>query len=289
MSKILIILNPAARSTRAGEEASHIGDLPGSPEIALTSEVGEARALAAGAMARGFDTVVAAGGDGTINEVVNGLVGTGATARRAAHRHDECLRGGTRHSQLTEEAWALIQHGQTREIDLAVANSQYFVQLAGVGLDAQVVKETSWAMKRNLGPLSYVISAAQIAARKPPRLVVRADGRTLEGCFVLIGNGRYYGGPLAFFKKARVDDGRLDVLVFQKMGYLDIARYMGNILMGSHAELEDVHYFQASEIIVTSDEIVPVEVDGELATELPVTFRLSSRKLEVLAPPAPPA
>jgi diacylglycerol kinase (ATP) len=183
-----------------------------------------------------------------------------------------------------DAAWQVILAGQTREIDIARANDQYFVQLAGVGLDAQVVKETSWTMKRNLGPLSYVLSAAQIAARKPPRLLVRYDGQSTEGCFVLIGNGRYYGGPFAFFKEARIDDGRLDVLVFQKMGHIDIVRYLGNMLMGSHTELSDVSYFQAEHIEVTSDEAVPVEVDGELATELPVTFRLSSRKLRVLVP-----
>src|SRR5580765_3064283 len=169
MSNTLVILNPAAHSTRAGEKARNIGDLAEDADVAFTSGAGEARILAAGPAARGYTTVVAAGGDGTINEIVNGLVGTGVTLG--------VLTVGTMNVFAAElgipselhEAWEIILPGHTREIDLARANEQYFVQLAGVGLDAQVVKETTWSMKRSLGPLSYLLSAAQIAARKPPR------------------------------------------------------------------------------------------------------------------------
>jgi len=257
MSKTLVILNPAARSTRAGGEASFIESLPGGAEVALTSGSGEARTLAAGAVERGYSTVVAAGGDGTINEVVNGLAGSGATLGVLPIGTMNVFAAELGIPSALAAAWEVIVRGHVREIDLACANEQYFVQLAGVGLDAQVVKETSWSMKRNFGPLSYVVAAAQIAARKPPRLEVRYDGNVTEGCFVLIGNGRYYGGPFNFFQKARVDDGRLDALVFQKMGHLDIVRYLGNMLMGSHTELKDVTYFQAKEIQITSDEAVP--------------------------------
>jgi YegS/Rv2252/BmrU family lipid kinase len=284
MSKILIILNPAAHSTRAAGESDRLGSLPGDPHLTFTTRPGDARALAAGAAAQGYDTVVAAGGDGTINEVVNGLAGTGLALG--------VMPVGTMNVFATElglpinlaQAWEVILRGHTREIDLAKANEQYFVQLAGVGLDAQVVKETSWAMKKNLGPLSYIVSAAQVASRKPPRLVVQCDCQTIEGCFVLIGNGRYYGGPFTLFQEARVDDGLLDALVFQNLGYLDIIRYLGNILMGSHTDLPDVISCQAQKIGVTSAEEVPVEVDGELAMHVPVTFGFSSRKLRVLVP-----
>lgn len=284
MGKILIILNPAARSTRASEESDRVSALPGNPDLAFTATPGDARALAAGAAARGYDTVVAAGGDGTVNEVVNGLAGSGLALG--------VLPVGTMNVFAAElglptnlaQAWEVIRRGHAREIDLAKANEQYFVQLAGVGIDAQIVKETSWAMKRDLGPLSYIVTAAQVAARKPPRLVVKCDCQTIEGCFVLVGNGRFYGGPVKLFPEARVDDGLLDALVFQKMGYLDIFRYLGNILMGSHTELPDVISCQATKIEVTSDEPVPVEVDGELAMELPVTFGFASEKLRVLVP-----
>ncbi|HEX8294778.1 MAG TPA: diacylglycerol kinase family protein [Chthoniobacteraceae bacterium] len=283
MQDTLIILNPAARSERAKGTWQQIKKLPRSV-LRLTTAPGDARSLAAWAVEEGFKNVVAAGGDGTINEVVNGLAGSEVTLG--------VLPVGTMNVFAAElglptklrDAWQVIRTGTSRKIDLARANGQYFVQLAGVGLDAQALEATTWESKRSFGPLSYLVSAAQIAARKPPRLFVEADGETREGCFVLVGNGRYYGTRLTFFKDARIDDGKLDVLIFKNLGYLDIVRYLGTILMGTHTELKDVEYFQTKRAIVRSEEPVPVEVDGEVATKTPVTFRISSRKLRVFVP-----
>jgi YegS/Rv2252/BmrU family lipid kinase len=283
MEKILVILNPAARSERAKGTWEKILNLPGAT-VQRTSAPGEARKFAAWGVERGFRTVVAAGGDGTINEVVNGIVGSDVELG--------ILPVGTMNVFATElglpsnlaKAWAVVREHHARRIDLVRANEQYLVQLAGVGLDAQVVQATSWNFKKNFGPLSYLISAAQIAARTPPKLIVEHDDQRLEGSFVLIGNGRYYGGPVAFFKDARIDDGKLDVLIFKNLGYLDIARYLGMILMGMHTDLADVEYFQTKKVRVSSEQEVPVEVDGEVVTRLPVTFRISSRKLKVLVP-----
>ena len=281
--KILVILNPAARSERAKKTWDKIRSLP-SATVQTTAAPGDARTIAEWAVGRGFGTVVAAGGDGTINEVVNGLVGSDVALG--------ILPVGTMNVFAAElgipnnlpKAWEIIRAQHTRRIDLVRANDQYFVQLAGVGLDAQVVQETSYNFKKNFGPLSYLISAAQIASRKPPKLIIEHDDKRQEGSFVLIGNGRYYGGPVAFFKDARIDDGKLDVLIFKNLGYLDIARYLGTIFMGSHTELADVEYFQTKRVTVTSKEDVPVEVDGEVVTKLPVTFRISSKKLKVIVP-----
>jgi len=283
MDEILVILNPAAHSEKAGREWGRINRLHHA-KVEMTKGVGDAAKLAAIAAEEGRRRVVVAGGDGTINEVVNGLGGADVTLG--------ILPVGTMNVFAAElgiptdlqAAWDVIEAGHTRRVDLARANSQYFVQLAGVGLDAQVVQATSWNFKKNFGPLSYVISAAQIAARKPPRLFVEADGVTHEGSFVLVGNGRYYGGPFAFFKDAQIDDGKLDVLIFKNLGYLDIARYLGTILMGTHTDLADVAYFQTKKASVRSDETVPVEVDGEVIGTLPVTFRISSRRLRVFTP-----
>ncbi|HYR58264.1 MAG TPA: diacylglycerol kinase family protein [Chthoniobacteraceae bacterium] len=283
MQDILIILNPAARSDKARSTLREIQKLPRAI-TRLTSAPGDARVLAAWAAEKGFRAVVAAGGDGTINEVVNGLAGSEVALG--------VLPIGTMNVFAAElglpgdlrRAWQVVSEGRTRKIDLARANEQYFVQLAGVGLDAQALQETTWESKRNLGPLSYLVSAAQIASRVPPRLLVEADGAEREGSFVLVGNGRYYGTRLAFFKDAKVDDGKLDVLIFKNLGYLDIARYLGTILMGIHTEQKDVEYFQTKRAVVRCDRPVPVEVDGEVATESPVTFRISSRKLRVFVP-----
>ena len=283
MADSVIIFNPKARSEKSRELADVLREIAPEAELRMTSEAGDAKRLAAEAAGEGFRIVTAAGGDGTVNDVANGLVGTDVALG--------VLPVGTMNVFSKEhglpenlaDAWAVIRAGNQREIDLLAANDTHFIQLAGVGLDAQVVKETTWESKKNLGPLSYLISAAQIAARTPPKLVIEAGGARSEGSFVLIGNGRYYGAKLVLFPKARVDDGLLDVLIFKNIGYLDIAKYLTGVLMKRHTGMDGVEYFQTSEVRVHSAQQVPVEVDGELSGELPVTFRVAG-KLRLCTP-----
>ena len=186
-----------------------------------------------------------------------------------------------------QSCWEIIQGNHTRLVDLPSANGKYFVQLAGVGLDAQAVKETSLALKRNFGPLSYLISAAQIAARQPPRLFVNSeDSPVAESSFVLVGNGRHYGGPFPFFKNAVIDDGLLDIVAFKQLGYLEIIKYLQDVFFSSEIRLPEVEYFQTRRVRITSDQDVPVELDGELVGNCPVEFEIRERQLRVLAPAA---
>lgn len=283
VTKIAIILNPKAQGERAESFMDQVSRLSPKAELRFTDGPGMARELAVACAAEGFHTVVAAGGDGTVNEVANGLQGTSTvlgvlpigTMNVFAKEHDL--------PEKLEDAWAVIRGGVVREIDLAVANEQSFVQLAGAGFDAQVVKETTWESKRRFGPLSYLMTAAQVAWRTPPPLVVQIGGKEYTGAAVLIGNGRYYGAKLTVFPKARPDDGLLDVLVFKHVSYLDLVRYAGSILIGKHTELPDVDYLQVPELHVRSEASVPVEVDGELSGELPVTFRIAG-KLRICVP-----
>ena len=288
--RVLVIFNPRARSERASRLRDRILALdPERIVVRPTGGPGDAAALAAQAVEEGFSTIVAAGGDGTINEVVNGLAGSTATLG--------LLPVGTMNVFASElgipgnglrRAWEIIRAGHCRTVDLARANRHFFVQLAGIGFDAQAVAGVDWQAKKNFGPLSYVISAAKVASRRPPTLTIESEeGPVREGSFVLVGNGRYYGGPVAVFKQAVIDDGKLDVLVFKNLGYLDIIRYIQHALMGTHLALRDVEYFQTRNMTVTSgtDEDVPFEADGELIGYAPVTFQVGQQHLRVLAPP----
>jgi diacylglycerol kinase (ATP) len=281
-----VILNPAARSERARRWRARVEQLARGAVLCATSCIGEAQSLARRAALEGYEKIVAAGGDGTINEVVNGLAGTDAALG--------LLPIGTVNVFATElqlpgarldECWKIICAGRTRSIDLPNANGKHFVQLAGIGLDAQAVKETSARLKRSFGPLSYLISAAQIASRTPPRLRVESENAGgNKGSFVLIGNGRLYGGPFPFFKRARIDDGLLDVLVFKRVGYFEIIRYLQDVIFSSSINLPEVEYFQTTRLRVSSAEEVPVEIDGELIGICPVEFQMGERPLRVLAP-----
>jgi diacylglycerol kinase family enzyme len=188
-----------------------------------------------------------------------------------------------------QRCWEIIEDTNLRLVDLPSANGKFFVQLAGVGLDAQVVKETSLTFKRSFGPLSYLISAAQIAARQPPKLFIESEHSSVEeGSFVLVGNGRLYGGPFPFFKQAIIDDGLFDVVVFKRLGYLEIIRYLQDVVFSSDINAPEIEYFQTRQLRITSEQDVPLELDGELAGNCPVDFRIREKALRVLAPRSSP-
>jgi len=287
VNKILVILNPAARGERAKSMREAIQGLSIRAVVRETRAAGDAEAMAERAVEQGYRTIVAAGGDGTVNEVVNGIAGADVTLGilPVGTMNVFALELGIPQNNL-KKAWAVIEQGRCREIDLPCGNDEHFVQLAGVGLDAEVVKQTTPDFKKALGPASYVLSLLQVAARKAPKIVVRsADGKVRRGSFVLVGNGRYYGGPLVLFRNARLDDGLLDVVIFKNQSHWDVMRYLHAIVFGNHQELPDVEYFQTKSVQVSSDTDVPVELDGEMVGVLPYEFGFAKRNLHVLAPP----
>ena len=253
--------------------------------IKTTEGPGDAEAQAERAVEQGYTTIVAAGGDGTVNEVVNGI-GTSPVSLGILPLGTVNVFALELGIPLNlEKAWKVIHAKKTRAVDLASANDHYFVQMAGIGLDAQVVKETSRATKRVLGPLSYLLTATKVAVTRPPRLRVSSQGKQVaEGSFVLVGNGRFYGGPFPVFHEADLQDGMLDVYVFRGSDYLSIIRYMRGALFKSLATFTDVHYFKAKSLLVEANREVPLEVDGEVIGHSPVKFAIKHRKLRVLAP-----
>ncbi|HEX4629717.1 MAG TPA: diacylglycerol kinase family protein [Chthoniobacterales bacterium] len=286
MKNTIVILNPAARGARTQRLRTQVEKLARGAILCETSGAGEAERIARNAVVEGYEKIVAAGGDGTVNEIVNGIAGHNVTLG--------LLPIGTMNVFATElglplndlaGCWKIIEENRTHRVDLPRANGQHFVQLAGVGLDAQAVKETSRAFKRSFGPLSYLISAVQVASRTPPVLRIESeDASTDEGSFVLVGNGRLYGGRFPFFKQALMDDGLLDVIVFKRLNYLDIIRYLQDVVFTPQISSPEVEYFKTKRLRVSSEETVPVEIDGELVGNCPVEFKIRAGGLRVLTP-----
>ncbi len=284
LNRTCIIINPEARGARTRlarlQKITH-----GRVVIKTTIGPGDAEAQAERAVEQGYDTIVAAGGDGTVNEVVNGI----ATAPVQLG----ILPMGTVNVFAMElgipfgleAAWKVIRARHVRHIDLASANGHYFVQMAGIGFDAQVVKENSRAVKKMIGPLSYLLTSAKLSVSKPPKLRVSTHGRAVaEGSFVLVGNGRFYGGPFSVFQGANSQDGLLHALVFRGSDPLSIIRYWRGAIFGSVASFSDVHYLKVKSLTVEADREVPLEVDGEVVGHSPVKFAIKHKKLHVLAP-----
>ena len=286
--RVPLILNPRAKSERARRALRFVMDNATRFAIYATNSPEEAREMAGRFVERGEGVVVAAGGDGTLNAVVNGLAGsetvlgilpTGTMnvfAREMGIPFDQ-LRG----------ALKVIDKGNVEEVDLFEVNGAPFVQMAGVGFDAKVIAETSRESKKALGPLAYLVSAVKVLGDKPPKMEVTFDeGRKVEGVCVLIGNGSLYGGQFRLFRKASNADDLLDVLVFKDAGYKFVRDSLAGLARGGFVDDSgSVEYFQSSGLKVESDREVPVEVDGDFwGAERQMEFSHSARKLRVLAP-----
>lgn len=285
-----MILNPSARSTRAGERLEMIRSLSPRVTIHATTGPGDARHFARDLARGGAPVVVAAGGDGTVNEVVNGIALAGPQCSTALG----ILPSGTMNvfandlglpAGRLDDCWRLIEAGRTRSIDLWLANDEYFAQLAGAGLDATVIEETTWESKKQIGPLSYLLSMVRVMRRGSPLLSVTAQGRApQEARLVLVGNGQHYGGPFRVFPDASFTDGLMDVVVVQSPGLLSTARMSLAALRGRYSpRMPGVTYFQTAELRVTAAEPVPVQADGDVCGHTPVHFRAAPFPLRVIA------
>ncbi len=285
-----VIFNPKARSQKGGRVLRFIESHADRLALHTTHHAGEAREIAARLAAAGEPVLIAAGGDGTLNEVVNGLAGSRTVlgVLPAGTMNVFAREMGIPFDSL-ERAFQVIERGFIQEVDLFEANGAPFVQMAGVGFDAKVIEETTWEAKKRLGPLAYLLAGMKVLGETPPKLeVILPDGRREEGVAVLAGNGALYGGPFKFFRNANNHDSKLDVLVYKEAGYRIVLDSLRGLAFGGIDLMASTSYFQAREFVVKSAGEVPVEVDGEwLGRFSEIRFAESANRLRVIAPEEP--
>lgn len=283
-----VIFNPAARSTGAQRRVSQLRELAAGAILCETTARGDAQRFARALAEEGVHTVVAAGGDGTLNEVIAGIWEADITTKPALG----VLPLGTMNVFAHEmglpaadlaACWQRIEGGETREIDVWLANQHPFVQMAGVGLDALVIQDTSWEAKKKWGPLSYAATLARWLDRPPTTVRVSLDGGPwLTGTSVLAGNGALYGGPFRVFPDARNDDGRLDIALVNIEGPSAMAGLVADVVTALDQDFSGLSLHRASHVRIEADASLPFEVDGELDGSTPVELSRASHQLRVL-------
>jgi diacylglycerol kinase (ATP) len=298
MVRICVVFNPAARGDKARHFRQRLTELGASCVLTPTTCAGDGRRLAAEAVRDGADVVVAAGGDGTINEVLNGIADVpggldrtrlGVLPLGTANVFARELRMPLRWQQ----AWRTIQAGNEQALDLgrvsyvagARTHSRYFVQLAGAGLDARATELVDWQWKKRVSYFAYISAGLRTLLQPQVPITVESDSRVFTGELVLLGNGRLYGGPFALFPSASMEDGRLDVRIFPKANLrLALACLLG-IFAGRVGHAGGSLDLTATRLRLSATSRVPLQIDGESVGELPAEFELEPRRLRVLAAP----
>jgi YegS/Rv2252/BmrU family lipid kinase len=292
-----VIFNPTARGEKANRFRRHLDDIAGESTIKLTAGPHDARRLAAEAVREGFELVIAAGGDGTVNEVLNGICDTpeGFDRVRLGVLPLGTVNVFARELGIPprlEQAWKILRLARETRIDLpyvehgvnGARQKRYFAQLAGAGLDARAIELVKWQVKKAVGPLAYVMAGLHALLSVPSKITATGGGGSGTGGLVLIGNGRLYGGKFRLFPKADLRDGLLEIAVLPQVNWFTLVRCCPDLLLRGTLPDSVVQLFQAASVTLTSQTSTPLQIDGELIGTLPATFSLEPSGLRVVVP-----
>jgi YegS/Rv2252/BmrU family lipid kinase len=307
VERATIVLNPAARNApSAGRlRVAALGLRPAGWEIDLviTEAAGHATELARSAAAAGSKAVFACGGDGTINEVVNGLVGTESALAVIRGGMGDVFGKEIDVARAPEKALRVLTEGDRRRFDLGLATMgeptstqsagaradsarRYFLLMAGVGFDAAIVRRVPLGPKRLIGSAAYgVWGALELAQYRPRRTQLAFDGeeREAELYWLLLGNTRSYGGVLNITSEAKVDDGLLNARLFTGGGLPWVASTAARIVSGRADGGGGVWSGRVREAAIVTPGI-DVQADGEYLGQTPVRFQAAPGALSVLLP-----
>jgi diacylglycerol kinase (ATP) len=293
MDKTCIILNPAAGNARDLEDVvARLSRVPNG-EIRISSKPGSAARFASAALRKGFDLVVAAGGDGTLNEVVNGIgenlgdarlglipLGTGNDFARTIGVPDDI-----------EAAIDLIVIGETREVDLVRVTSdevRYFVNVSAGGFSGLVNEKLTPEMKKTWGPLAYLRGAAaalsELRAYRTTLALDNSESLTLDLYNVVVANGRYVAGGTLIAPEASIDDGLLDIVLIPQRSAPELALLAAQVALGTHLTSDAIVFRRAAQLTVNSKPGMWFNVDGELVGNEPARFEILPRALRFIAP-----
>jgi diacylglycerol kinase (ATP) len=297
-----VIVNPAAGAGKSGKLWPRIQGLFNKQglrfEHDITEAPGHAVELAKSAANKGYDMVVSVGGDGTINEIVNGLYASGSIKESllgiiSTGTGSDYIRttGNPRHY---EDACRTLISPRKKTVDIGMVEygtngsrtERLFVNFAGMGFDAEMVRRTTRQFKK-LGDLpSYLLGAlTTIATYKNRKVEVSIDGKVEEQkvCTVIMNNGKYGGGGMLTAPHADLSDGFFDVLIVGDLSKPDFLRSLPRIYKGTHLTHPKVNVKRAKEIELKSlSGRMFLQADGELLGEVPARFRILPAALNIV-------
>lgn len=287
--RLLIIHNPTAGARRARRLSAVVELLRQrfgtSVEVMPTGGRGDAESMARAADPARFDAVVAAGGDGTINEVINGLVDAGGRLPLGLIPLGTAnvLAGELGLDGPVEATAETLAEGGARAIHLGAVNGRRFAMMAGAGFDAQVVERIDPALKRLTGKGAYAIeSLAQLVRSAGDGYGVEVGERCWNAASVIVAKGRYYGGRFICAPQANLFEPSLQVCLFPRLGRWNAVRYIWGVVAGRLRHFGDVEIVPARRLTITGPEGAAVQADGDVIARLPAEITLDDQRLPVL-------
>jgi YegS/Rv2252/BmrU family lipid kinase len=256
-------------------------------ELRLTEAAGDARRLAREAVEQKADAVIAAGGDGTINEVIQELAGSETalgvlpigTVNVWAREMDIPLDSGG--------AREVLLHGTTRHVDLGRVNDRYFLLMVGIGFDGEVTQSVEKKPLKRFGVLGYLLASIMMSFKFDGfRASLKIDEREVRtrAIQIVIGNTQLYGGAIKLTWQAKCDDGLLDVCIVRTGSRLRHMLLLMDLLLHREQAHQQVSYATCESIEVRTRRPIAVQIDGDPAGQTPAILRTVPNALKVIVP-----
>jgi YegS/Rv2252/BmrU family lipid kinase len=293
--RMTVVFNPMAGGRRRARLDQTLKLLRASGcEVALqaTAARGDAETIARafGGEPRAQDVLVIAGGDGTINEAVNGLMSGGGDGASSL----ALVPLGTANVLANEIGLAngpavvadTIARGKTVRAYVGVANGRCFTAMAGAGFDAHVVANVSLRLKRLFGRGAYVMESLRQLWRFPfPRYRVTVDGQAYDAASVIVAKGHFYGGRYVCAPDARLDQPEFHVCLFERGGRWNAIRYALALALGRLPGLADFRVLRGRSVTIDGPAGDPLQGDGDVIAHLPVRIEIAPQPLRLIVPP----
>jgi YegS/Rv2252/BmrU family lipid kinase len=262
-----------------------LGERGISAEIRATSAPGDATRLARDAVTGGSPTIVVHGGDGTVNEAMQAIVGSPAALAVWPGGTANVLARELGLPNDIEGVAEMIAAGRVRRVGVGRAGARYFLSMAGVGVDAALVRAVNPTLKHLLGEGAYWVAAlGQLARWRPERFLVEVAGREYGATFAVIARVASYGGGLRIAPRARIESDQFDLCLFDWASRHRFLRGLPAAYSGRHLDLPGVTYLRAAGASARGEGLAWVQVDGELLGPLPMTFEYVPAALSLLMP-----
>jgi YegS/Rv2252/BmrU family lipid kinase len=285
----LAIVNPAAgdgAGARVGANLAHELEASGFKlEIIQTPAPGEAARIAREASADGCRTIIAVGGDGTANEIANGLVGTSTALALYPIGSGNDFARSLGYPRKRRDIGRFLAGARRRVIDVGDVNGRIFVNAAGVGIDGHVAERVEASARIVGATLGYFVGAlVSIATYRPQPMRLRIDDQTIEGKHLLVvaANGTYFGSGMHIAPNAKLDDGLFDVIVAGDLGRWASLVALAKLYRGTHVNGRDILAFRARSLDVELERELPTQADGEPVRARSLVVRMRPGALTVL-------
>jgi YegS/Rv2252/BmrU family lipid kinase len=260
--------------------------------IKSTLKQGNGTHLARESVNEGYTHIIACGGDGTINEVVNGIINTESTLGIIPFGTNNVLAAAMDIPEDVLSACQFFMHSNEKKMDVAVANGRNYLIVSGMGFDAQVIEELSPNLKGTFGTWSYILKGAEKILTSSEenfstniKIELFDQDRVLEfqAWVVVVANIAHYSRTIKIASKAKPDDGKLDIVVFPSPGDsgFDLMRQLYATLTESPLEDSNIWYFQSSHFRITADPPIPCQTDGEIIGNTPIEYFVKHNALKI--------